>query len=111
MPLKQLVRYAEAMGLERVKIASRSGQFDTTAGGLFIYQKGENCARSWNPLTDANDALELAEKMDVRVYKSGGNYGAYIYPYSEEVLADTLPAAICEAVDAALDINEKKEKR
>ncbi len=48
--------------------------------------------------------------MNVRVYKMSGNYEAYIYPYSEVISADTLPAAICAAVDTALKDAEHSNK-
>ena len=57
-------------------------------------------------LHDANDALELAEKMDVRFERrpyapEAERYAAWLDPL--EHCEDTLPAAICAAVDAVLE--------
>jgi len=89
---KQLVRYAEAMG-------------------RFPRANGHLVWGSWNPLTDANDALELAKKMDVEFQRWPDNtYYANVVNATDDGIDnphDTLPAAICAAVDAALGALEK----
>ena len=69
----------------------------------------------WNPLTDANDALELAEKMKIRFWYAPATDGIWKFcavrelegsstqGYDQHPTHDTLPAAICAAVDAALE--------
>ncbi len=99
-PPEQLGRYAKAMGFVR------SGP---TGDGTFHVCRDATGWAVWNPLTDANDSLEMAEKMKVR-FEYWGNldsgkqsgYVAWIGSL-EKVGRKTLPAAICAAVDAALD--------
>ncbi len=115
---RRLVRYAEAMGWKPYVFG---GQFPQPPGTYCIVplrasQEGPPPFRivrgdyittnGWNPLTDANDALELAEKMDVEFARRGSScYWAHWRKdgqHDGSVRADTLPAAIGAAVDAAL---------
>ena len=90
---QQLVRYAEAMGFGRTCVVR--GKFQVCRDG--------SGWSPWNPLTDANDALELAEKMEIQfVRQRNGKYVADIVGVYT-VVQKTLPAAICAAVDAALE--------
>ena len=80
---KRLLRYAEAMG-------------------RFPRANGHLVWGTWNPLTDANDALELAEAMDV-LYERDGNHEFWARtPGACSLQKASLPAAICAAVDAVL---------
>lgn len=89
---QRLARYAEAMGFQ---------DYCMNVEGVLLSD-----LKIWNPLTDANDALELAEKMDVRFERClDGTYWAD-WPKDRRgrgSRADTLPAAICAAVDAVLE--------
>jgi len=112
---QRLVRYAEVMGWKLWKETTREpetgeyywlGPSDTAL--KIVRQHGADFDSTvWNPLTDANDALELAEKLGVafeyrpttRVQEE--RYAAWLDPL--EYCTPTLPAAICAAVDAVLD--------
>ena len=89
---KRLVRYAEAMGFGRTCVVR--GEFNACRDGTGW--------TPWNPLTDANDALKLAEKMNV-LFERSPDFTYWAEIDGEGASADTLPAAICAAVDAALE--------
>ncbi len=115
---QQLVRYAEVMGWEFWDSMYKQIQhqpndtYTVSVIGVFVRDEKvakNNWSRIWNPLYDANDALELAEKMvvcfegwgNVDSEKQGG-YVAWVGSL-EKVGRKTLPAAICAAVDVFLD--------
>ena len=109
---KKLVRYAEVMGWRKwTPLHEDSRQpVDTywlRAGSLMWVDRFGKDGTYWNPLTDANDALELAEKMSVAFEYHPNNpvdkrYAAWLDPL-EYCIMPTLTAAICAAVDAALE--------
>ena len=106
-----LVPYAEAMGWTEF---SGDWEFGVPAlsHGTFLFHancfwvnSSERGRRVWNPLTDANNALELAEKLfmdhGTAPTTKGKVYWAAIAG-CKPCRADTLPAAICAAATAAL---------
>ena len=121
---KRLVRYAEAMGYTfqvgremsdrnlilgepgTCHLARRHGKPDDT---LVLWDQGVGMSvnREFHPLTDANDALELAEKMGIEFQRwlDGTCYAnaENASDYGIDKPHDTLPAASCAAVDTALD--------
>ncbi len=112
---QRIVRYAEVMGwtfwdsLYKQIQHQPCDTYIVSVIGVFVRDEKvakNNWSRIWNPLTDANDALELAEKLRVRFERQirrgrGVSYSAWIT--DREYQGNTLPAAICAAVDAALD--------
>lgn len=127
-PEQRLVRYAEAMGWPK----SDDGNgpvppgFDLEPPYYFVNPNGSVrvCRKHeveddevwrfwelWNPLTDANDALKLAEKMDIAYARTyGGSFHAAAPGSKKSIQADTLPAAICAAADAMLEKPENGER-
>ena len=108
---QRLVRYAEAMGWKSWHDYRGAGVtlYKILADGLQVMENRgfDYTTRDWNPLTDANDALELAEKMDLQFERrcNGSGTPSYLCWFctgSRVQRAATLPAAICAAVDAAL---------
>ncbi len=108
---QRFVRYAEVMGWKLEGTARYGvwvgGEFGVVDGSFCVKRVDASYPETWNPLTDANDALELAEKMNVAFERrepwpeSGPWYWAEIDAVG--FTSDTLPAAICAAVDAFLD--------
>ncbi len=72
---------------------------------MWVCRIGKNGAY-FNPLTNANDALELAGKMNIEFQRWPDNtYYANAANAADDGIDkphETLPAAICAAVDAAL---------
>lgn len=101
---QQLVRYAEAIGWFRARRGSAFPRwnFPDFGGGIRVWRYPDTNGKIWNPLTDANDALELAEKMNV-LFERSPDYNYWAQIDGEGARADTLPAAICAAVDAGLE--------
>ncbi len=110
-------QHAEAMGLSlwkdkgnywhRVALQPPGTVMDIggAEGGraLRLHRKDDSIVADWNPLTDANDALELAEKMKVQFGTTAEDTFWAAVRVKLYVTADTLPAAICAAVAAALE--------
>ena len=104
--IERIVRYAEAVGWTTKGYQLYAVYSDSPR--VRVWDASKSNYRYWNPLTDANDALELAEKLDVEFARRGSScYWAHWRKdgrHGGSVRANTLTSAICAAVDAALDV-------
>lgn len=101
---QRLVQYADVMRWSPARrgAAFPRWNFPDFENGLRVWRKSQTNGQIWNPLTDANDALELAEQMNVFHGRDYDGYWSFIDTHGGVMRGDTLPAAICAAVDAIL---------